>query len=77
MSGLPLTERQAEVLAYIREFIGSRGFPPTFKEIGIALSIDSSNGVSCHLAALVNKGFLERTPKTARGLKLVSREVAR
>lgn len=36
--------------------------PPTFRELVAALGMRSTQGVSCHLAALVREGLLERVP---------------
>ena len=41
------------------------------REIGKALSIASTNGVSDHLKALERKGYLIRNFDTARGLSLL------
>lgn len=61
-----LTRRQQEVLNYIKEGIAAHGYPPTIREIGDALNIKSTNGVSDHLKALVNKGVLRRTEAKSR-----------
>ncbi len=66
-----LTERQDQVYEHIRAYVREQGKPPTLKEIGAALSIRSMNGVSKHLAALEQKGYIRRTPNEARGIALV------
>ena len=71
MSDPRLTERQTQVLAFIREFTAGHGFPPTLKEIGTHFVISSTHGVHCHLQALVDKGYLARAAKTARGLRVL------
>src|SRR5690554_828546 len=55
----PLTERQRAVLDFVVEYIRVHRFPPTVREIGRALGIRSTNGVSDHLKALERKGYLE------------------
>ncbi len=55
-----LSPRQSEMLDYIRGMIEQRGVPPTFREIGAALGIGSTNGVSEHIKALERKGYIER-----------------
>ena len=49
-----LTGKQKKVLAYVISHIEDRGFPPTFREIGRAFRIASTNGVREHLKALEN-----------------------
>lgn len=58
--GPPITQRQQEILEFIRMKIETRGFPPSIREIGQAFNIVSPNGVMCHLKALEKKGYIER-----------------
>jgi repressor LexA len=58
--GPPITQRQQEILEFIRMKIETRGFPPSIREIGTAFNIVSPNGVMCHLKALEKKGYIER-----------------
>lgn len=66
----PLTERQNEALEFVRTYVRENRKPPTFVEIGAALSIRSTNAVSKLVRALVDKGHLRHTPNVARGLAL-------
>ncbi len=65
-----VTQRQREVLAFIRSFIDERGFSPTLREIAAALSMTSTNAVNCHLNALRRKGLIERDPFLARSIRV-------
>lgn len=66
-----LSSRQLDVLECIRQAVEQRGFPPTYREIGDALGISSTNGVADHVKALVKKGYLRKADGgTARGLQL-------
>src|SRR6185295_9718606 len=64
-----LTDRQKEVLEFISESIGSRGYPPTLREIGERMGIKSTNGVNDHLKALEKKGYLAREDLKSRALR--------
>ncbi len=55
-----LSPRQREILEFIVAAIQQRGVAPTYREIGTALGIGSTNGVSDHIKALVRKGYLQR-----------------
>ncbi len=55
-----LSPRQQEIFEFIRGVIDQRGISPTFREIGAALGIGSTNAVSDHIKALIRKGYLER-----------------
>jgi repressor LexA len=64
-----LTERQEEVLRFIRHSIRDRGYPPTLREIGAHMGIRSTNGVNDHLRALERKGYLTREDMKSRALR--------
>ena len=64
-----LTDRQQQVLSYIRQSIVERGYPPTLREIGAHMGIRSTNGVNDHLRALERKGYLTREDMKSRALR--------
>lgn len=64
----PLTERQKAVLDFVVGYIRDHRYPPTVREIGRALGIRSTNGVSDHLKVLERKGYLERRGMKSRAL---------
>lgn len=66
----PLTERQNAAYEYIVAYAREHRTFPTLREIGAALGIVSSNGVTKMVDALVRKGYLTRLPNVARGLRL-------
>jgi len=67
-----LTNRQREVLDFIREKITGRGYGPTVREIGEQFEINSPNGVMCHLKALEKKGLITREPNMSRAIQLTA-----
>ncbi len=66
-----LTDRQREILDFINQSIGKRGYPPTLREIGSQFGIRSTNGVNDHLRALEKKGYLQRDDLKSRALRPV------
>lgn len=66
------TARQREVLDYIGESIANRGYPPTLREIAKRMGMSSDNAARQHIEALVRKGYVERVPLKARGLRLIA-----
>lgn len=54
--------------------IDQRGVSPSYREIGTALGIGSTNAVSDHIKALVRKGFIERVggPGAPRSLRITA-----
>ena len=69
-----LTDRQQQVLKFIRDCVAGDGLPPTRAEIAHALGFSSPNAAEQHVKALVNKGVLEWVPGASRGLRLVGVE---
>lgn len=67
-----LPPRQKQLLDFIATYQDQRGIPPTLREIGEALGIRSTNGVSDHIKSLLKKGYLERVggARTSRGVRL-------
>ncbi len=63
-----LTERQEEVLNFIKQFREENGYPPTLREIGKKFGISSTFGVKRHLDALVKKGYLNIESNASRGI---------
>ncbi len=66
-----LTERQREILEYIKQKLDVDRTPPTVQEIQSQFSFRSPNAVQTHLLALTKKGYVWRRGRQARGLRLV------
>jgi len=66
-----LTNNQADVLEFVRSYIGFKRYPPTIREICDALGYRSTSTVHLHLHALVAKTYLEIDggPRTLRVVK--------
>lgn len=61
-----LTDRQRQILDFIRECISANGVPPTIREIAANFGMKSPRAVSEHLAAIERKGYLRRARGKAR-----------
>jgi len=68
---IQITQRQLNVLAFIRARIERDGQAPTLEEIGDALSIGNVSAVLKHVRSLAAKGRLTIEPSHARGIRLV------
>lgn len=66
-----LTDRQAEILDYVRKNLRDRGVPPTRADIANAFGFSSPNAAERHLRALEDKGFIELVAGSARGIRLL------
>src|SRR5436853_7727441 len=65
-----LTPRQRRIVAFIRETLKERGYPPTVREIGEAVGLTSSSSVHAQLANLERKGLLHKDPTKPRAMAL-------
>lgn len=65
-----LTDKQRQVLEFIKKKISTHGSSPTIREIGKFMKISSTNGVRLHIQALIKKGYLKKTKFIARGLEV-------
>lgn len=67
-----LSKRQKHILSYMEKYIEEQGYPPTIREIGLATGINSTSVVNYNLNKLVQAGYLERSDRVSRGMRLVS-----
>ncbi len=63
-----LTERQRRVLEVIRTSVAERGYPPSIREIGDAVGLNSTSSVAHQLRTLERKGMLRRDPNRPRAV---------
>ncbi|HET7436991.1 MAG TPA: transcriptional repressor LexA [Thermoanaerobaculia bacterium] len=66
-----LTERQRDILNFIREFQQERGVAPTHREICDRFGFSSYGTVYKHLSLLEKKGLIRRDWNQKRGVELV------
>lgn len=69
-----LTSRQEEILEYIKKYSKENRMPPTVRGIGNHFSISSTNGVRSILAALIKKGYINRSPRLSRGIEILDND---
>lgn len=67
-----LTYRQRAVLEVIRASVTDRGYPPSMREIGEAVGLNSPSSVKHQLAQLEEKGYLRRDPNRPRAIEVVA-----
>ena len=71
-----LTERQRDILNFIRDFQRERGVAPTHREICDQFGFSSYGTVYKHLSLLEKKGLIRRDWNQKRGVELVEKEAA-
>ena len=65
-----ITKRQKEVLNFIKEFITSKKYPPTMREIASNFNI-TANGAYDHVKALEKKGIIHCDVNRSRAIGIV------
>ncbi len=69
-----VSKRQEAILAFIKEEVRAKGYPPSVREIGEAVGLASSSTVHGHLARLEQKGLIRRDPTKPRAIEILEPE---
>ena len=72
-----LTARQREILDYLRKMLREKAYPPTVREIGLAIGLSSSSTVQNHLNTLERKGYIHRDPAKSRAIEMIDKRPER
>lgn len=65
-----LTKRQSEIYQFIKHIVQTKGYPPSVREIGLAVGLASSSTVHGHLSRLEEKGYIKRDPTKPRAIEI-------
>lgn len=66
-----ITEKQQEILEYIKESILKKGYPPAVREICEAVRLKSTSSVHSHLEQLEKNGYIHRDPTKPRAIEIM------
>lgn len=66
-----ISDKQREILEYIKEEILKRGYPPAVREICEAVNLKSTSSVHSHLETLEKNGFIRRDPTKPRAIEIL------
>jgi len=69
-----ISDRQKQIYQYIKRTVQEKGYPPSVREIGNAVGLQSSSTVHGHLAKLQDKGYIKRDPTKPRAIEIVQAE---
>jgi repressor LexA len=67
-----ISARQREILDLILSTVQERGYPPSVREIGEAVGLNSPSTVHSHLSSLVKAGYLRRDPSKPRAIEVTA-----
>lgn len=66
-----ITDKQREILEYIKKEILNKGYPPTVRDICEAVNLKSTSSVHSHLETLEKNGYIRRDPTKPRAIEIV------
>ena len=66
-----ITDKQREILEYIKSEILNKGYPPTVRDICEAVKLKSNSSVHSHLETLEKNGQIRRDPTKPRAIEIV------
>ena len=66
-----ISDKQKEILEYIKSEILNRGYPPSVRDICEAVHLKSTSSVHSHLETLEKNGYIRRDPTTPRAIVFI------
>lgn len=66
-----ISDKQQEILDYIKEEIMAHGYPPSVREICRAVGLKSTSSVHSHLETLEKNGYIKRDPTKPRTIEIM------
>ena len=66
-----ISDKQKEILEYIKSEILNRGYPPSVRDICEAVYLKSTSSVHSHLETLEKNGYIRRDPTKPRAIEII------
>ena len=66
-----LSEKQQEILDYMKDCILKKGYPPAVREICDAVHLKSTSSVHAHLETLEERGYIRKDPTKPRAIEIL------
>lgn len=67
-----ISERQRRILGFIKKEVATKGYPPSVREIGAAVGLQSSSTVHGHLRRLEDLGLIRRDATKPRAIEILA-----
>jgi repressor LexA len=71
MSYGKISDKQQEILDFIKKEILKKGYPPTVRDICEAVDLKSTSSVHSHLETLEKNGYIRRDPTKPRAIEII------
>lgn len=69
-----ISDKQQQILEYIKECIINQGYPPAVRDICQAVNLKSTSSVHSHLETLEKNGYIRRDPTKPRAIEIIDDE---
>ena len=69
-----ISNKQKEILEYLKSQIINKGYPPAVREICEAVRLKSTSSVHSHLETLEKNGYIRRDPSKPRAIEIIDDE---
>ena len=66
-----ISDKQKEILEYMKQEILNKGYPPTVRDICEAVQLKSTSSVHSHLETLEKNGYIRRDPTKPRAIEII------
>lgn len=66
-----ITQKQSEILEYIKSQILNKGYPPSVRDICSVVNLKSTSSVHAHLESLEKNGYIRRDPTKPRTIEII------
>lgn len=66
-----ITNKQREILEFMKQEVINKGYPPSVREICEAVDLKSTSSVHAHLSTLEKNGYIRRDPTKPRAIEIV------
>lgn len=63
-----LTPREKDIYLFILDYREKHGYSPSIRDICKGVYISQTRGVLLHIERLIDKGYIDYTPKVARSI---------
>ncbi|WP_406242168.1 transcriptional repressor LexA [Tissierella carlieri] len=68
-----LTQKQIEILLYIKSEVQRQGYPPAVRDICKGVNLKSTSTVHSHLEKLEAKGYIRKDPTKPRAIEILDK----
>lgn len=68
-----LTQKQIEILLYIKSEVQRKGYPPSVRELCKGVNLKSTSSVHGHLEKIEAKGYIRKDPTKPRAIEILDK----